>query len=131
MKTSNIIILALVAVFLVVLAINFTANASVYTDFSHAKQTGKQVHIVGEWVERDQSAYDPNQDLFTFYLKDTLQQVELVRYYEPKPSNFEQAERVVVIGGYKNDEFVAEQIVMKCPSKYEETDITAGEKVSQ
>ena len=131
MKTSNIIILAVVAVFLVVLAVNFSANASIYTDFVHAKESGRQVHIVGEWVNREQSSYDPNRDLFTFYLRDTLQQVERVHYYEPKPSNFEQAERVVVIGGYKNDEFIAEQIVMKCPSKYEETDITAGEKVSQ
>lgn len=130
MKTTNIVILAAVAIFLVVLAINFTSNASLYTDFDYAKTSGKQVHIVGEWVNRDQSVYDPSQDLFTFHLKDTLQQVELVHYYEPKPSNFEQAERVVVIGGYENGTFVANQIVMKCPSKYEETDITAGEKVS-
>mgnify|MGYP002078728537 CR=1 FL=1 len=131
MKTSNIILLAVVAVFLVVLAINFSANASIYTDFAHAKESGRQVHIVGEWVNREQSSYDPSRDLFTFYLRDTLQRVERVHYYDPKPSNFEQAERVVVIGGYKNDQFIAEQIVMKCPSKYEETDITAGEKVSQ
>ena len=56
-------------------------------------------------------------------MQDTLNRVELVRYYDPKPTNFEQAEKVVVIGGYEEGAFVAEKIIMKCPSKYEEEEI--------
>lgn len=131
MKRTQLIILIALAVFMVALGMNLlTESASIYTDFATAEKASKDVHIVGEWVQRDQAQYDPGRDLFSFYLKDTLQKVELIHYYDPKPMNFEQAEKVVIIGGYRDNTaaFVAEKIVMKCPSKYEETDITAGEK---
>ena len=124
MKPGKIALLAFIAIFLVVLAVNFSQNASIYTDFSTAKASGKKVHIVGEWVNRENSEYNSSQDLFTFYLQDTTQAVELVHYYDPKPNNFEQAEKVVVVGGFDENKFVADKIVMKCPSKYEESEIT-------
>ncbi|RMG29888.1 MAG: cytochrome c maturation protein CcmE [Bacteroidetes bacterium] len=127
MKTTHLILLGIVAIFAVAIGVSFSSTASIYTDFASAKASGKQVHIVGSWVNRDEANYDPQQDLFTFYLQDTLQHVARVLYYDPKPTNFESAEKIVVIGGYKGDDFVADKIVMKCPSKYEETDITAGE----
>ncbi len=131
MKPGKIILLVIIALFLVILGINFSQNASIYADFHTAKNTGRQVHIVGEWVNRDQAVYSPELDLFSFYMKDSMNVVEKVHYYDPKPINFESAEKVVVIGGYDGGEaFVAEKIIMKCPSKYEETDITAGEKMS-
>jgi cytochrome c-type biogenesis protein CcmE len=131
MKTTHIVVLVALAVFLVALGLNLSESVSIYTDFATAKaKTGKQVHIVGTWTQREQSDYDPSRDLFTFYMQDTLRQVELVHFYDPKPVNFEQAEKVVVVGGYdKQQKFVAEKIVMKCPSKYETDDITAGEEV--
>ena len=123
MKPGNIALLVFIAIFMVVLAINFSQNASIYTDFSTAKESGKKVHIVGEWVNREVSDYNSDQDLFTFYMADTTESVELVHYYDPKPNNFDQAEKVVVVGGYDQDKFIADKIVMKCPSKYEETTI--------
>jgi cytochrome c-type biogenesis protein CcmE len=128
MKPGRIILLVIIALFLVGLAVNFSGNASTYSTFETAKKTGKRVHIVGEWVNREATDYNPESDIFHFYLKDTLDAVEQVRYHDPKPMNFETAEKVVIIGKYEKDEFVADKIIMKCPSKYEETDITAGEK---
>jgi len=124
MKPGKIALLVFIALFMVVLAVNFSQNASIYTDFTTAKASGKKVHIVGEWVNREASEYNSTQDLFTFYLQDTTHSVELVPYYDPKPNNFEQAEKVVVVGGFDEDKFVADKIVMKCPSKYEENEIT-------
>lgn len=120
MKPGKIVLLVVIAIFLVALGINFSQNASVYTDFASAKASQKSVHVVGEWVDREQANFDAEKVLFTFYLQDTTQNVELVHLYEPKPNNFEQAEKVVVVGGYKGDKFIADKIVMKCPSKYEE-----------
>lgn len=127
MKTTHIIVLVVVAIFIVALASNFASNASIYTDFAYAKKSGREVHIVGEWVNRDQAVYNMEQDLFTFFLKDTLHQTELVHFYDPKPNNFETAEKVVVVGGYKQDRFVADKIVMKCPSKYENDEIVIAQ----
>lgn len=126
MKIKQIAVLVALAVFVVVLGINFSNSASVYTGFSDPTAKSKQVHIVGKWIERDNAAYDPSRDLFQFTMQDTLGSVERVHYYDPKPTNFEQAEKVVVIGGYEGENFVAEKIVMKCPSKYEPTDITSN-----
>ncbi len=128
MKISHIILLGFLAIFVVALGVNLSKNVSTYSDFPAAKTSGKVVHISGEWVNRDQGGYDNSRDLFTFYLRDTLQNVELVHYYDPMPMNFDQAEKVVVVGEYKDQAFVADKIITKCPSKYEETDITAGEK---
>ncbi|TAE47519.1 MAG: cytochrome c maturation protein CcmE [Bacteroidetes bacterium] len=130
MKTIHIVLLAALAIFVAALAINFSESASIYTDFGTARTSGREVHIVGEWVNREGAGYDPSSDLFTFDLKDTLQQVQRVHYFDPKPINFEQAEKVVIIGAYdkKQDVFVADKIIMKCPSKYEATSITENSK---
>ncbi|MEM7367664.1 MAG: cytochrome c maturation protein CcmE [Bacteroidota bacterium] len=127
MKPAHIIAIVALAIFLVALGVNLSQNASIYTDFATAKASNNQVHIVGKWVQRDQASYDQSQDLFSFYMQDTLKRVEMVHYFDPKPINFEQAEKVVVVGGYKQDQFVADKIVMKCPSKYEPTDIAGNE----
>jgi cytochrome c-type biogenesis protein CcmE len=52
-------------------------------------------------------------------VQDSLKNTEWVTYYDPKPSNFDQAEKVVLIGRYEDEGFVANEIVTKCPSKYE------------
>jgi len=130
MKTTHIIILALGAILLVSLGVNLGANVSTYTGFEQAQKTGKTVHIVGQWVQRDKADYDANRDLFQFYMQDENQQEMMVHYFDPKPVNFEEAEKVVVVGSYHAEKgiFQADEIQMKCPSKYEETDVTAAEE---
>jgi hypothetical protein len=44
--------------------------------------------------------------------------VRRVVYPRPKPNNFEQATQLVVIGEMSNDVFYANDMLMKCPSKY-------------
>ncbi len=132
MKTSHIIILIAGAILLVALGVNLGSEASTYTGFQEAAKTDRTVHIVGQWVQREQADYDQDRDLFRFYLQDENGQAKMVHFRDPKPVNFEQAEKVVIIGSYSHekDVFEADQIQMKCPSKYEETDVTAAEKKS-
>ncbi len=120
MKSSRIFLLVLAAGLMVFFGINLSKNLSSYSDFETAKKSGRQVHIPGEWVDRDKAVETDNS--FQFYVKDSLNHVEMVHYYDPKPNNFDQAEKVVLIGGYKQEGFVADRIVTKCPSKYNETD---------
>ena len=98
--------------------LNLAKDASAYSGFDYAQKTGKSVHIAGTWVQRDQAEESLN--AFKFYVKDTLNKVELVTYFDPKPDNLGMAERVVIIGSYQKEGFVADQILTKCPSKYEE-----------
>ena len=131
MKPTHILVLIGLAIFVVALGVNLGKNVSTYASFSSAKSSGKEVHISGEWVRKEESGYQQDKDLFTFFLQDTLKQVELVHFYDPMPMNFDQAEKVVVVGAYREEGFVADKIITKCPSKYEETTITANEPVSQ
>jgi cytochrome c-type biogenesis protein CcmE len=40
-----------------------------------------------------------------------------------KPQDFERSEQIVLTGKMKGDEFVATDILMKCPSKYKDEEI--------
>ena len=42
-----------------------------------------------------------------------------VQYGGTKPGNFDQADQVVVIGRYQEGVFLADQLLVKCPSKYQ------------
>ncbi|MBL7876722.1 MAG: cytochrome c maturation protein CcmE, partial [Cyclobacteriaceae bacterium] len=62
---------------------------------------------------------------FSFILIDEEQKEQKVYYNEPMPPDFARSEKVVVIGGYQNNAFVANKILLKCPSKYQEEKINA------
>jgi cytochrome c-type biogenesis protein CcmE len=74
--------------------------------------------------------YDPvvNPNLFTFYLKDTNGKEVLVNLLKPKPQDFELSEQVVVTGDMQGDAFVANEVLMKCPSKYKDEEIYMKKK---
>lgn len=105
-----------------------SSNSSEYGDFSIARNNKKEIHVVGEWVQRDKAQYDPikNPNLFTFYLKDEKQETSLVVYKDTKPVGFEESQKVVVIGSWSGDHFEASKIMMKCPSKYNDN-VKVGE----
>lgn len=125
MKISRIILLVTAAILMVVFGVSLSKNLSSYSTFETAKSTGKTVHIAGEWVDRGKSIETEN--LFQFFVKDSLGAVEMVHFNDPKPNNFEQAERIVLVGGYEQETFVADKIITKCPSKYGESEITLEE----
>ena len=42
---------------------------------------------------------------------------------QSKPQDFEMSESIVVTGKMKGDSFVADEILLKCPSKYKDEEI--------
>ena len=134
MKKSYIILLVIIAVAVGVI-LSTTGDASQYVDFAQAaKMAGDGdddiVHVVGKLKKDAMGQYegmiynpatDPN--YFEFLLTDTKNRTEKVLYFQPKPQDFEKAEQIVIIGHTKNDVFVAEKILMKCPSKYEDKEV--------
>jgi cytochrome c-type biogenesis protein CcmE len=57
---------------------------------------------------------------FSFILVDDAGKEQKVYYNEPMPPDFTKSEKVVVIGHYQADLFIAEKILLKCPSKYQD-----------
>jgi cytochrome c-type biogenesis protein CcmE len=46
---------------------------------------------------------------------------------KPKPQDFEMSEQIVVTGELQNDAFMANEILMKCPSKYKDEELSVKE----
>ena len=120
MKWKSILGLIAMAGFAGLLLLNFGNQVGGYMNFEQAAQTGSSAHVVGTWVEDRPMRYSRSENVFTFYMKDETGTVQKVRYPNPKPANFEQAEKVVVEGQMKNGAFAAHHILVKCPSKYNE-----------
>jgi cytochrome c-type biogenesis protein CcmE len=121
MKWKTIIGLASMLGFGTLLFVNFGSQVGGYMDFEQANRTGATAHVVGTWAEDRPTHYDRTQNIFTFYMRDESGTVRKVRYNNPKPANFEEAEQVVVEGRVQDGAFVADNILVKCPSKYNET----------
>lgn len=118
MKPKAIAGLLVLAVFSVLLFRSFGQQVGGYMNFAQAAETGAEAHVVGTWVKDGAFGYDRAANVFTFEMLDEKGQRRLVRYHNPKPANFEQAQQVVVQGRADGDVFVASHILVKCPSKY-------------
>lgn len=118
MKWKSIVGLLAMAGFAGLLLFNFGSQVGGYMNFEEAAQAGSKAHVVGTWVEDRPTEYDRSSNVFSFYMRDQSGTVRKVRYPNPKPANFEQAEQVVVEGQMKGEAFAADHILVKCPSKY-------------
>lgn len=103
-------------------------NTSTYADFTEAaKDPGSEFHVVGKLNKDKEAVYDPTIDanLFTFYMFDNKGMECKVVLHKNKPQDFERSEQIVLIGQMQGQEFQASDILMKCPSKYNEGQPTA------
>lgn len=96
-------------------------NTSTYASFTEAaKEPGNEFHVVGKLNKEKEAVYEPkvNANLFTFYMIDNKGEERKVILHKNKPQDFERSEQIVLIGKMEGEEFVASDILMKCPSKY-------------
>ncbi|WP_026955906.1 cytochrome c maturation protein CcmE [Algoriphagus vanfongensis] len=136
MKKGPLIGIGIIAVAIVIIMTSI-GDASSYETFDTAwemKEDGndKAIHVVGQ-LKKDTSGevtglnVRDDKTSFTFVLVDNDGTEQEVFYNEPVPADFTRSESVVVIGSYKNEEiFIADKILMKCPSKYQETEVQAA-----
>ncbi len=104
--------------FFALVMMSFGEKVGGYMSFEEAAASGSEAHVVGQWVRERPVRYDPARNVFTFYMRDAEGTVRRVEYPNPKPANFEDAEQLVVMGRMEGDLFHAREILMKCPSKY-------------
>lgn len=122
MKKTHILGIIIIAIAIGALIASL-GNTSTYADFSEAKKNpDTEFHVVGKYVKDKGSVYEPtiNPDLFEFYLTDTKGEESKVILHKSKPQDFERAEQIVLIGKMEGEIFHAHEILMKCPSKYNE-----------
>ena len=133
MKNTSAISIVFISIIVIIIISTF-GDASTYVTFSKAKdvyESGSltKFHVVGK-LNKDEDnniqglMKSDDKMSFTFQMIDEDGMKEKVFYGEPMPPDFLLSEQVVVIGGYENNTFVADDILLKCPSKYTEENIT-------
>lgn len=130
MKQTHIIALVLVLVAIIML---FTSSSdlSTFSTFEAAEKNGTRVKIAGQLAKQDPMIYQPEVDpnLFTFYLIDENKDKKKVIIREKKRHDFERSEQIVVTGKMNDQgEFEASEMLLKCPSKYKEEEISLRKK---
>jgi cytochrome c-type biogenesis protein CcmE len=122
MKKLHIVGILVIAV---AIGIIFTQlrNTNTYADFTEASANpDKEFHVVGKLDKSQPQVYEPrmNPDLFMFTMTDNKGTAMPVVLHKSKPQDFEKSEQIVLIGKMDNSTFHANDILMKCPSKYNE-----------
>ncbi|MCK6641535.1 MAG: cytochrome c maturation protein CcmE [Bacteroidia bacterium] len=121
MKKTHIVGIIIIAIAMLSM-ISLLGNSSTYADFKEAKGSDpeEEVHVAGTLVLSKPIVYDPVKDpnSFSFYMKDKSGEEMHVILKKIKPQDFERSEQLVVIGSVQGNSFVAKDVLMKCPSKY-------------
>lgn len=131
MKKIHIVLLIIVAISIGVI-IAMTGDYTTYGSFAQSKENpDATLNIVGYLAKDKMIKYDPQKDpnYFEFTMVDKLAGIEQVVYYKgSKPQDFERSEQIVVKGKMEGNLFHASEILMKCPSKYNDDQIRLKEK---
>jgi len=115
-------IAAIIFIVIAIAAIIATVyDADTYSSFDKAREhPGKQFHIIGE-LNPDKpilETIENNTLVFSFYMFDNVGGESKVIYFGPRPQDFEKLDQIVLVGRHSEEAFVASQLLLKCPSKY-------------
>ncbi|MEM8909225.1 MAG: cytochrome c maturation protein CcmE [Bacteroidota bacterium] len=124
MKKKHLVGIAMIAV-AIALLLSLSEDVSTYATFKEAIASGQRVKISGALSKDKEMYYDPEEDpnYFSFYIKDSEGVENKVVLLSERPQEFERSEQIVLTGSMKGEEFVATEMLMKCPSKYKDEEI--------
>lgn len=130
MKKIHIVAIIAIAVGIGVLVMA-SDDMSTYSNFEEAEKfEGQKFKIVGTLAKDKPMEYDPakNPNRFSFHMVDEQGKERKVIYQKPKPQDFERSEQIVLTGKVEGEDFIATDILLKCPSKYKDQEIQMRSK---
>ena len=118
------IIILIAVVFLVAQSISSTgayymtvAELNEKTD----ELTGQKIRVSGAIVQESED-WNATELMLKFHMTDDTEQRVLVSFHGSRPSNFSRATEAIVEGELTSDgTFHADSLLLKCPSRYEES----------
>ena len=129
MKKKHLVAIIIIAV-AIAMIVSAVGDAGTYVTFDEAKTLSakgfkRSIHVVGELPKGSSGEVlgieeSPDKLSFKFLMIDEKGKEQQVLYADPMPTDFVRSEKVVIVGAYRGDRFVAEKILLKCPSKYQE-----------
>jgi len=118
MNFKVLLAVVLLAVAATVGVTSFKRTMTPYIGFAEARTASGLVQVNGKLADKDY-VLKPAEQFLSFKLRDEHGEVMPVEYRGVIPGNFDQAVSVVAIGRYQGDHFEAQQLLVKCPSKYQ------------
>lgn len=125
MNLKVIVALGLLAVAVGVGVTSFKKSVTPYITFTEARRSSGLVQVNGVLADK-RYVLKPNEQYLSFRLRDEKGEILPVEYHGVIPGNFDQATSIVAIGRYHDEKFVADQLLVKCPSKYQAMAQKAG-----
>jgi cytochrome c-type biogenesis protein CcmE len=120
MKPPYIIASVVIAICMVITMFSFSGAIANHVNIAHAKTRPHDVIQVPGDIDKSTVRFDVARGQLEFEIvdrKDKSQRMKVV-YSQPKPENFDTANSVEAVGAYRDGVFVARDLLVKCPSKY-------------
>jgi len=118
MKRAYILGGALIMAFAALGVAQFKSLLTPYVGFQEAMASSAQVQVKGKIV-KESVRFDRDANRLVFDITDEQGRRMTVEYGRAAPGNFAQASHVVAVGQAKDGVFHAQDLLIKCPSKYE------------
>ena len=129
MKNSQIAIIIAIAI-LIGYSLVRLGNSSTYSSFEDAiALNGEKTTVIGFLDLEGSMDFNPKTVQFSFTAKDKKCNISKVIYNQPKPQDFERSEEITMTGYATDSAFIATEILMKCPSKYNEQTEVDSDKI--
>ncbi len=120
MKLNSVVLSVVILVGLGFTITAFIQNTTPYVKVNQLPSRSNEVHVALKPL-KETIQFDVKTMTLTFIGEDETGKVKVV-YRKGKPNNFEMATQVVVMGHYRDGVFEANEMLVKCPSKYQGTD---------
>lgn len=118
------IVILVAVIFLVAQSISSTGAYYMTVADLNAKSgelTGQKIRVSGAIVQESED-WNPTELMLNFHMTDETEQEVLVSFHGSRPSNFSRATEAIVEGELTPDgTFHADSLLLKCPSRYEES----------
>ncbi len=120
MKKSYVIGGVMVILAMVMAMYSFKSTLTAYVTVHEAKASKRPVQVAGI-VAKGTARYDLKSNDLVFTLREDGGDEMKVEYDGPVPGNFDDVNKIVVIGKYEPEKqvFAAREVLVKCPTKYE------------
>jgi cytochrome c-type biogenesis protein CcmE len=121
-KAKYIVGVVIIAAFAIWGISSFISTSIRYVSLADVPTSEGTIQVMGK-IDFDAVRYDADNSRLIFEITDLEDQASGRRlkiiYSGVVPGNFEQATSVVAKGRYEGGAFIADQLLVKCPSKYQ------------
>ena len=121
MKTKHVVGIVIMLAAGIFGATAFEGTLTPYVSFAQAQEVQSRCQVMGE-IKHESTRYEMSSHVTMFTIEEEGGTELVVSYAGIMPGNFEQAESVVAKGSYDGQRFVADDLLVKCPSKYQGTE---------